>query len=145
VRKLIDVVDAERLAARRGWGYPAPHYDVATFYDEARAADGLYGRGAKDKLLASGLWSETVSLEHRYVMEDVVLGLSLLESAARTAVASTLATSGLLSVFSALLGQELSGRGRALEHLGLGDLSLREIKSILHDGWASPLWARVIR
>ena len=31
------------------------------------------------------------------------------------------------------------------EALGLGDLSLREIKTLLHDGWVSPTWARVIR
>jgi opine dehydrogenase len=145
VRTLIDAVDGERLAARRGWGYPAPHYEAATFYDESRAADGLYGRDAKAKLLAAGPWNERLSLEHRYVAEDVVLGLALLESTARTAVASTPAASGLLSVFGALLGQELSGRGRALEHLGFGDLSLREIKGVLHDGWTSPLWARIVR
>ncbi len=145
VRRLIDAVDAERLAARQGWGYPAPHYEMATYYDEARAAEGLYGRDAKARLLASGLWSEIVGLEHRYVAEDVVFGLSLFESAARTTTVATPATSGILAVFGALLGRELSGRGRALEHLGLGDLSLREIKGLLHDGWDSPLWPRAAR
>lgn len=145
VRTLIDAVDAERLATRDGWGYPAPHYEVATYYDETRGAEGLYGRDARTRLVASGLWSEIVGLEHRYVMEDVVFGLSLLESAARTTTVDTPATSGLLAVFGALLGRELSGQGRALEHLGLGDLTLREIKALLHDGWASPLWVRVTR
>jgi opine dehydrogenase len=146
VRRLIDAVDEERLGARRGWGYPAPHYDMATtYYDEARAAEGLYGAGARAKLLASGLWNETLSLEHRYVTEDAALGLSLFESAARTATAATPAISGLLLVFGVLLGRELTGHGRALESLGLGDLALREIKTLLHDGWTSQMWARVIR
>jgi opine dehydrogenase len=146
VRRLIDAVDEERLAARRGWGYPAPHYEMATtYYDESRAAEGLYGAGAKAKLLASGLWNETLSLEHRYVTEDAALGLSLLESAARTATTSSPAISGLLLLFGVLLGRELTGHGRALESLGLGDLTLREIKTLLHEGWASPMWARVIR
>jgi opine dehydrogenase len=145
VRALIDAVDAERVAARRGWGYPAPHYELATYYDEARAAEGLYGAGARARLVASGLWSEVLTFEHRYVTEDVVLGLSLLESAARTASAASRATSGLLLVFGALLGAELSGRGRALEHLGLGDLSLREIRALLHEGWFSSAWDKVIR
>ncbi len=144
-RTLIDAVDAERLAARRGWGYGAPHYELATYYDEARAAGGLYGAGAKGKLVASGLWSEVVGFEHRYVTEDVVLGLSLFESAARTAGVPSQAISGLLGVFGALLGRELSGRGRALEALGLGDFALREIRALLHDGWASPLWPKVLR
>jgi len=145
VRRLIDAVDAERVATRRGWGYAAPHYELATYYDETRAAEGLYGAGAKTKLVASGLWTEIVTFEHRYVTEDAVLGLALLESAARAAGAVTPAITGLLLVYGALLGRELSGRGRALEHLGLGDLSRREILAFLQDGWASPMWRKAIQ
>jgi opine dehydrogenase len=145
VRRLIGAVDDERLAARRGWGYPAPHYEMATYYDDARAAEGLYGAGAKAKLLASGLWNEALTFEHRYVTEDAALGLSLFESAARTAGVVSPAISGLLLLFGVLLGRELAGQGRALEALGLGDLSLREIKALLHEGWASTAWARSVR
>ena len=145
VRRLIDAVDAERLATRRGWGYPAPHYELATYYDEARAAEGLYGVGAKTKLVASGLWSEILTFEHRYVTEDVALGLALFESAARAAGAATPAVTGLLLVFGALLGRELTGGGRALEHLGLGDFSRREIRAFLQDGWASTAWRKAIQ
>jgi opine dehydrogenase len=145
VRRLIDAIDAERVATRKGWDYPAPHYELATYYDEARAAEGLYGAGAKAKLLASGLWSEIVTMEHRYVTEDVAFGLTLFESAARAAGVDTPAVSGLLLTFRALLGRELSGRGRALEHLGLGDFSRREIRGFLVQGWESPIWAKVVR
>ena len=48
-------------------------------------------------------------------------------------------------VAAALLGRELSGRGRALEHLGLGDFSRREIRGFFDQGWESPIWAKVIR
>jgi len=144
-RRLIDAVDAERVAARKGWGYPAPHYEQATYYDEARAAEGLYGAGAQAKLTASGLWNETLTFDHRYVTEDVALGLSLFESAARTVSVESPATTGLRLTFGALLGRPLSGRSRALEHLGLGDLLLREIRALLHDGWLSPLWSRAIK
>ena len=63
-RRLIDAVDAERLAARRGLGYPAPHYELATYYDEARAAEGLYGAGARAEAggrAASGARSSATS------------------------------------------------------------------------------------
>src|SRR5207237_8054435 len=82
-RRLIDAVDAERVASRRGWGFPTPHYEMATYYDESRAAEGLYGAGAKAKLIASGLWNEILTFEHRYVSEDVELGLPVLEPAPR--------------------------------------------------------------
>lgn len=143
-RRLIDAVDAERIASRRGLGYPAPHYEQATLYDEARAAEGLYGAGARHKLVASGLWSEVVTYEHRYVSEDVVLGLTLFESAGRTAGVPTPAVSGLLGVFGALLGRDLTG-GRALDHLGLGDLTRREVRALFHEGWEAHAWSRVIR
>jgi opine dehydrogenase len=142
---LIDVIDAERVAMRTGWGYPAPHYELATYYDERRAAEGLYGAGAKAKLLASGLWSEILTMQHRYVTEDVAFGLALFESAGRAGGVDTPGVSGLLLTFQALLGRELSGRGRALEHLGLGDFSRREIRGFLDQGWESPIWAKVIR
>ena len=145
VKRLIDVVDGERVATREGWGYPAPHYELATYYDEARAAEGLYGAGAKAKVLGSGLWSEILTLEHRYVTEDVALGLALFESAGRAAGVDTPGVSGLLLTFRALLGRELSGQGRALEYLGLGDFSRREIRGFLDQGWESPMWAKAIR
>ncbi|PYM33415.1 MAG: glycerol-3-phosphate dehydrogenase [Candidatus Rokuibacteriota bacterium] len=145
VRRLIDAVDAERVATRRGWGYPAPHYELATYYDEARAAEGFYGAGARGRVAQSRIFDETLGLEHRYVTEDVVLGLSLLESAARAAGVATPATTGLLLVFGVLLGRELSGDGRALEHLGLGDLSRREIRVFLEEGWASQIWRKVVQ
>lgn len=143
-RRIIDAVDAERVAARQGLGYPAPHYELATYYDEARAAEGLYGVGAKQKLVASGLWREVLTYEHRYVSEDVALGLTLFESAGRTAGVATPAISGLLGVFGALLGRDLTG-GRALDHLGLGDLTRREVRVLLHEGWESHAWSRAIR
>ena len=143
-RRIIDAVDAERIAARRGLGYPAPHYELATYYDEARAAEGLYGVGARQRLVASGLWRELLTFEHRYVGEDVALGLTLFESAGRTAGVPTPTISGLLGVFGALLGRDLAG-GRALDHLGLGDLTRREVRTLLHDGWDAHAWSRVIR
>ncbi|HEX9821030.1 MAG TPA: NAD/NADP octopine/nopaline dehydrogenase family protein [Methylomirabilota bacterium] len=143
-RRLIDAVDAERIAARRGLGYPAPHYELATYYDEARAAEGLYGAGARARVVASGLWREVVTYDHRYVGEDVALGLTLFESAGRTAGVPTPTVSGLLRVFGALLGRDLAG-GRALDHLGLGDLTQREVRALFHEGWASPAWSRVSR
>lgn len=143
VRRLIEVADRERVEIRGRLGYPAPHYEQATYYDEARAAEGLYGAGAKAKLVASGLWSEILTLEHRYVSEDVALGLPLFESAGRLANVETAAVSGLLSVFEALLGRDLRREGRGLDRLGFGEFTLREIRSLLEEGWLSSMWRRI--
>lgn len=143
-RRIIDAVDAERVATRVGWDYPAPHYELAHYYDETRAAEWLYGAGARAKLTASGLWNEVLTYEHRYVTEDTVLGLPLFESAARAAGTPSDGISGLLLVFGALLGRRLTGQGRALERLGLGDLTRREIRAFMEEGWTSSFWPRAI-
>lgn len=145
VRRLIDAVDAERVATRRGLGYPAPHYEQATYYEEGRAAEGLYGAGARGKVVASGLWSERLTFEHRYVTEDVALGLTLFASAARTAGVDAPTIGGLLDVFGALLGRDLPSSGRGLERLGLGDFTRREVLQLMAEGWTSPLWTRALR
>ena len=145
VRRLIEAVDAERVNARHGLRYPPPHYELATYYDDDRAAEGLYGAGARAKLTASGLWNEALTFDHRYVSEDVVLGLSFLESAGRAAGVATPAITGLLGVFGAMLGRMLSGRGRALDNLGFGDFTLREIRAFFAEGWRSSMWSTVLR
>ena len=145
IRRLIDAVDAERVAARVGWGYPPPHYELATFYDEAHAGEGFYGAGARARVAESRIFDETLGFDHRYVTEDVALGLPLFESAARTVTVDTPAISGLLQIFGVLLARRLGGDGRALERLGLGDFALREIHALLREGWTSPDWVKAIR
>jgi opine dehydrogenase len=126
-QRLVEALDRERVATRHGWGYSAPHGDL-TVDDDARSAEG-----------------EAIDFEHRYVVEDVALGLSLLESAARTVNVESPATTGLLLLFGTLLRRPLSGRGRALEAIGLGDLLRREIRELLQDGWLAPVWKQAIR
>jgi opine dehydrogenase len=145
VRRVIDAVDRERVAAREALGYSPPHYEVATSYDDARASEGLYGAGVRAKLLASGFSDEPLGLDHRYVTEDVELGLALLDSAARTGGVDAPATAGLLQTFGVLLGRRLVGHGRALEALGLGDFTRREIRTFFYEGWDSPMWSRVLQ
>ena len=125
VRRLIDSLDGERLVIRAMLGFSAPHGD-------ARAA-----------LPASGP-PEEVTFAHAYVADDASLGLSLFESAGRLAGLDTPAISGVLSVFSALLGRDLRASGRGLDRLGLGDFARREIGELLDEGWHSPLWRRAL-
>ena len=123
VQRLIDAVDGERMAIRAGLGSPST-FRPSSSHDH--------------------LPEEVATFEHRYVTEDVALGLSLLESAGRLAAADTPVISGLLSVFGALLGRDLRADGRGLDRLGLGDFVRREIGELLHDGWFSTLWRRVV-
>ena len=63
----------------------APHFPLAHHY----AKEGeiwMYGRGSHDRLTDSGDWRERIVLtEHRYMREDLRLGLSFLVSVAELA------------------------------------------------------------
>jgi opine dehydrogenase len=134
ILRVIHAVDGERVRIREALGYAPPHYELATYYDEARAAEGLYGRGAKQKLVESGLWNERLTLDHRYVTEDIALGLTLFASlGARLGVPAPV-SEAILTLAGTLLGRELRQAGRTLAGLGLGRLDGRGLREFFARG-----------
>lgn len=131
VRAVTDRLDAERVAIREALGYAAPHYPLADHYLNDRW---MYGDAHK-KLQKSGDWREHIDLlTHRYVTEDIELGLALLASVGRWAGAPAPIAEGILAMFSAILGRELRQGPRTLEALGLAALSREQLQRLLHEG-----------
>ena len=94
----------------------------------------MYG-DAHRKLQKSGDWREHIDLgTHRYVTEDIELGLSLLASVARWANVDAPVSHGLLAITGAWLGRDLRQGPRSLEALGLSSLSLDELQTLLQRG-----------
>ncbi|MBR0846640.1 NAD/NADP octopine/nopaline dehydrogenase family protein [Bradyrhizobium diazoefficiens] len=135
IRRVTDALDAERIAVREALGYSAPHFPLAHHY--AREGEiWMYGRGSHDRLTDSGDWRERILLtEHRYMREDLRLGLSLLVSvAARASVATPLAKA-FLAIGGAICGEDFATGGRTLETLGLGKLGKAELQTLLREGF----------
>jgi opine dehydrogenase len=135
IRRVTDALDAERIAIREALGYGGPHFPLAHHY----ASEGeiwMYGRGSHDRLTDSGDWRERIVLtEHRYMREDLQLGLSLLVSVADlTGVATPLARS-FLAIGGTICGEDFLEDGRTLASLGLGCLSRAELQALLRDGF----------
>ncbi|WP_202507742.1 MULTISPECIES: NAD/NADP-dependent octopine/nopaline dehydrogenase family protein [Amycolatopsis] len=134
IRSVTDALDAERVALREAFGYGAPHFPLADHY----AADGeewMYGRSAQEKVTDSGDWREKIDLhQHRYMVEDTRLGLSLLVSAGRWAGVPTPVAEGLLTLGSAITGRDFYAEGRTFENLGLADLDRAGLTKLLQDG-----------
>lgn len=132
IRKVTDKLDAERIAIREALGYGPPHFPLADHYNSDKW---MYGNAAHEKLTDSGDWREHIGLtSHRYMMEDVKLGLAFLVSCADFAgVAAPIAT-GLLAVSSAIVGSDLRATGRTLECFGLAHLSPQALKTLLVNG-----------
>lgn len=124
VRAVTSRLDAERIALREALGMRAPHYPLADHYTSDRW---MYG-DAHQKLVKSGNWREKIDLHmHRYMTEDVVLGLAFLVSVARWAGVAVPVASGLLAIAGAILGRDLARGERTLEALGLERLSRGEL------------------
>jgi opine dehydrogenase len=131
VRDVTDRLDLERVAIRTGLGHAAPHYPLADHYNNDQW---MYGDAHK-KLVKSGDWRETIDLyTHRYITEDVELGLAFMASAARYAGVDAPLTHGILAVVGGFLGRDLRQGLRTLESLGLVGLDPTELQQRLHDG-----------
>ena len=95
----------------------------------------MYGQAAHDRLVVSKRWRELLDLRtHRYMREDVQIGLSLIVSAGRAAGVETPVASGLLAIAGAALGEDLYATGRTFEGLGLSGMSIAEIRRLMQEG-----------
>jgi len=135
IRRVTDALDAERIAVREALGYDAPHFPLAHHY----ATEGeiwMYGRGSHDRLTDSGDWRERIVLtEHRYMREDLRLGLSFLVSVAELAGVATPLAKAFLAIGGAICGEDFANNSRTLANLGLGSLHRAELQTLLREGF----------
>jgi opine dehydrogenase len=135
IRRVTDALDAERIAVREALGYGGPHFPLAHHY----ASEGeiwMYGRGSHDRLTDSGDWRERIVLtEHRYMREDLRLGLSLLVSVAGLAGVATPLAKAFLAIGSAICGEDFVRHGRTLQNLGLGGFTRDQLQILLREGF----------
>ena len=96
----------------------------------------MYGRGSHDRLTDSGDWRERIVLpEHRYMREDLRLGLSFLASVAELAGVATPLAKAFLALGGAICGENFMKRGRTLASLGFGDLTRDQLQTLLREGF----------
>ena len=137
IRAVHDALDAERVAVREALGYGEPHWRLSDHYS-GDPAKSMYGAMAHDKLTDSGDWSEKLDLRtHRYMREDVQLGLALMVSMGEMAGIAMPVAAGLLAIAGAAVGDDFRASGRTLESLGLGDMGPESLKALASTGQAA--------
>jgi opine dehydrogenase len=135
IRRVTDALDAERITVREGLGYRGPHFPLAHHY-ATEGEQWMYGRGSHGRLTDSGDWRERIILrEHRYMKEDLRLGLSLLVSVAELADVATPLAKAFLAIGGAICGENFLKEGRTLASLGLGDLTRDQLQTLLREGF----------
>jgi opine dehydrogenase len=134
VRRVTDALDAERIAIREALGYGAPHFPLANHYAK-EGEEWMYGRGSHDKLTDSGDWREHIVLtQHRYMLEDVRIGLSFLVSCGELAGVPTPLARAFLSIGGVICGEDFLQTGRTLKSLGLAGLGPKVLQEALAKG-----------
>ena len=134
IRRVTTRLDGVRMAVRAALGYGAPHFPLADHYD-SDGDEWMYGNAAHEKLTDSGDWRETLVLrEHRYMREDVAVGLAFLVSVADWAGVSAPTARGLLAIGSAICDDDFRATGRTLDTLGLAGMSRAALQTMLRDG-----------
>jgi opine dehydrogenase len=132
IRRVHDALDAERIAIREELGYKAPHFPLSDHY---RTSNWMYGNLAHEKLVDSGDWHEHLDLKsHRYMREDVALGLALIVSLGEWAGVPCPVAAGLLAIGSAAAGSDFRRDGRTLETLGLAGMRRASLQTTLREG-----------
>jgi opine dehydrogenase len=135
IRRVTDALDAERIATREALGYGAPHFPLAHHY-AGEGEEWMYGRGSHDRLTDSGDWRERIVLtEHRYMREDLRIGLSFLTSVAQLAGVPAPLAYGFLAIGGAICGEDFRRSGRTLEVLGLGGIDRAALQTLLREGF----------
>ena len=111
-------LDEERIAVRRALDLPGSDWPLSDYY--AGSESSMYPPDAKQRLLASGLWRESLTLDHRYLTEDVACGLVLNVSLARLVDVPAPVGESILCLLGVALQRDLFADGRTAASIGLG-------------------------
>lgn len=120
VKRTTMAIDAERIELRKAMGLPGEHWPMSTHYEKSPL--GMYPPDGHDKLVASNLWRESISLDHRYLHEDVLQGLVLNVSLGRIVGHPMPASEAILTLLGVALELDPFAVGRTAESIGAADL-----------------------
>ena len=88
-----------------------------------------------EQLVGSGDWHEHLVLtEHRYMREDVEIGLAFMVSVADWVGVPAPTATGLLAIGSAICDVDFRQAGRTMENLGLAATSVADLQDVLRNG-----------
>ena len=135
VRNVTTSLDNERIKIRKKLGYGEHHFPLADHYNPD-GDEWMYGNVAHEKLIDSGDWREKLILtEHRYMREDIEIGLAFMVSVAKWANVATPVADGLLNIGSAICNSNFAKDGRTMENLNLLNYRIDGIQELLKKGF----------
>jgi opine dehydrogenase len=137
VGRVIDAVDAERLALAEAMGVHAvPFVEAfaAAGYTTQHAVEVGTAHQALQESEANATFKGPKSLDHRYVHEDVGCGLVAWSAWARLAGVPTPTIDALIALASAATGRDYWTEGLTLDRMGLAGVEPGELGDVLREG-----------
>jgi opine dehydrogenase len=137
VGRVIDAVDAERIAVAAAAGVPTRPF-VEIFrdmgYTTARAAETGTAYAALQESSPNRWVKGPATLDHRYINEDVGWGLVPWAELGRAYSVETPTIDALIVLGGVLNGRDYRSEGLTLERLGIVGLSPSDLITYLHEG-----------
>ena len=100
----------------------------------------MYGNLAHDKLIDRGDWHEKLNLNtHRYMSEDIGMGLCLLTTLGEALGLDMPIAAGLLALGSEAAGTDFRSDGRTWQSCGLAELDTEALRDFLIKGEGAKL------
>jgi opine dehydrogenase len=138
VARLYRAINAERVAVAAAFGASAPNLE-----DWFERVYGVRGADLSEtcRLLTSnsdGPYQATgtpKSWTHKYIAEDVPVGLMPMSAIARAARVATPAIDAVIRIASVMAGSDFSGQARTLARMGLAGMDAAQIRETLEHGF----------
>jgi opine dehydrogenase len=138
VARLYEAINAERVAIAAALGAAVP--DLAEWFERA------YGvrTGSLDETCRrltyddNGPYQATgtpSSFEHKYITEDVPVGLMPMSALGRAAGVATPAIDALIEIVRHMTGKDFAAEARTLDRLGLAGMDASQIRRIMAEGF----------
>ncbi len=137
VARVIEAVDAERLAVARALGLGLPAFidyfcEAGLTTEEARRSRSVYR--AMQESGPNRTIRAPASLDHRYLNEDVGFGLVPMRELGALAGVSTPAIDSLITLASLAQGRDYRAEGLTLDRMGLAGASVDALRRRVTEG-----------
>ena len=136
VSRVLESLDGERLALGQALGLElTPHGEMAKLWYGPQGFEGsTYPDKARNPVYAS-IKAEK-ELDSRYLTEDIPYGLVPIEDMGKLAGLDMPICSSLINLGGSLLDRDFRESGQTLESIGLGDLTIPELKRLVEEGYS---------
>ncbi len=140
VGRLIDALDAERIAVAAGLGVaiePLAQFFFRMGYTNAAGRDGGTAYDVFHNSEPNRSIKAPASIDHRFLNEDVPFGLVAIAELGRVAGVPTPCADAVIDIASVVAARPFRHEGLTRERMGIGDMTAAEVTRLLQTGHMS--------